>query len=434
MRTGNLVDDGKYFGLPVLTTTQRDALTPATGWKIFNSTSGVEEVYNGSTWLSYKAGTWTYAINDCDFGNSGSRIIWSTKLIPFLSGTVDTVQIYLTQAGTGATKVSFYDCDNCVIVRSDIYNTYFYGEALDYSGYFGTGVKAVSISGLTAEASLTNNTLYPYSTAAADTIGVSASGVGASIAGSAIGSEGSGGGIGVYLENGGKASISSGRFRLWDTAILASDVGVASTLVTKATVCTENTSYDLKVVHIGTAGSFFGDMDSTKIAVNAPSFGIVFQDSGTGGFTVSDKMNIRFSNTVTTDVSTLITETSAMGLLTGGALTPASGTLGATGLGVWVAPGTGYLVEQTSGFIKNVSWAGTTVPTLYIHLYDASTGGPLLTDNTASPSGTWERSTNGGSSWSAYATTDRANATTYIRYTPASLADNIVIRPVLSLV
>ena len=76
---------------------------------------------------------------------------------------------------------------------------------------------------------------------------------------------------------------------------------------------------------------------------------------------------------------------------------------------------------------------GTTVPTLQIQLYDAQTGGSLLTDSTVAPTGTWEKSTNSGGAWSAYDATDLANTTTYIRYTPASLADNIVIRPVLTL-
>lgn len=71
---------------------------------------------------------------------------------------------------------------------------------------------------------------------------------------------------------------------------------------------------------------------------------------------------------------------------------------------------------------------GGTVPTLTVRLYNADTGGLLLTDNTATPTqGTFEKSTD-GTSWSAYNTTDRANATTYIRYTPTSLADNIKVQ------
>lgn len=71
---------------------------------------------------------------------------------------------------------------------------------------------------------------------------------------------------------------------------------------------------------------------------------------------------------------------------------------------------------------------GGTVPTLTVRLYNADTGGLLLTDDTATPTqGTFEKSTN-GTSWSAYNDTDRANDTTYIRYTPTSLADNIKIQ------
>ena len=75
---------------------------------------------------------------------------------------------------------------------------------------------------------------------------------------------------------------------------------------------------------------------------------------------------------------------------------------------------------------------GGTVPTLEINLYDADTGGLLLTDDSATPTaGTWEKTTD-GTSWSAYNDTDRANATTWIRYTPTSLADNIKVQAFLT--
>lgn len=75
---------------------------------------------------------------------------------------------------------------------------------------------------------------------------------------------------------------------------------------------------------------------------------------------------------------------------------------------------------------------GATVPTLTIRLYDADTGGLLLTDDTATPTlGTFEKTTD-GTTWTAYNTTDRANATTWIRYTPTSLADNIKVAAYLT--
>ncbi len=76
---------------------------------------------------------------------------------------------------------------------------------------------------------------------------------------------------------------------------------------------------------------------------------------------------------------------------------------------------------------------GGTVPTLKVELFDADTGSSLLNDTTAAAaSGVWEKSTNGGSTWGSYNTTDKANETTYIRYTPTSLTDGIVVRALLT--
>ncbi len=75
---------------------------------------------------------------------------------------------------------------------------------------------------------------------------------------------------------------------------------------------------------------------------------------------------------------------------------------------------------------------GTTVPTLYVRLYDADTGGLLLEDDTDTPAnGTFEKTTD-GTTWTAYNDTDRANDTTWIRYTPTSLADNIKVQAYLT--
>jgi hypothetical protein len=94
-------------------------------------------------------------------------------------------------------------------------------------------------------------------------------------------------------------------------------------------------------------------------------------------------------------------------------------------------------VAHSSVTAKAFAWRfstafGTTVPTLYIRIYDAVSNNLLVEDDTATPAGTWEKSTDDGSNWTAYNTTDKGNETTYIRYTPASLGDNITVRAILS--
>lgn len=74
---------------------------------------------------------------------------------------------------------------------------------------------------------------------------------------------------------------------------------------------------------------------------------------------------------------------------------------------------------------------GSTVPAMRVRIYDAVTQSLLVDDNTSAPTGTWEKSTD-GTAWGAWNATDRANATTYYRYTPASIADSIVAKPVLT--
>lgn len=90
-------------------------------------------------------------------------------------------------------------------------------------------------------------------------------------------------------------------------------------------------------------------------------------------------------------------------------------------------------IEKSSVSSKIFAWwfntaFGGTVPTLTVRLYDADTGGLLLTDTTTTgASGTFQKATD-GVTWTAYNDTDRANNTTWIRYTPTSLADNIKVQ------
>lgn len=74
---------------------------------------------------------------------------------------------------------------------------------------------------------------------------------------------------------------------------------------------------------------------------------------------------------------------------------------------------------------------GSTVPTLRIRLYNAITNGILDDDDSVTQTGTWEKSTD-GVAWVTYNATDKTNETTFIRFTPASIPDNIQVRALLT--
>ena len=85
------------------------------------------------------------------------------------------------------------------------------------------------------------------------------------------------------------------------------------------------------------------------------------------------------------------------------------------------------LTNKTFAWRFASAWGGT-VPTLKVTIYDAVTGGVYLTDNTATPTGTWQKSINNGATFGGYDTNDYVNTGSYITYVPASLGDNIKVQ------
>ena len=76
---------------------------------------------------------------------------------------------------------------------------------------------------------------------------------------------------------------------------------------------------------------------------------------------------------------------------------------------------------------------GSTVPKLYVYLNNGVTGASLVTDDSVTQAGTWETSTD-GTNWGAFSTADRANETTYVRFTTTSGAtDGVTVAPILAL-
>lgn len=93
--------------------------------------------------------------------------------------------------------------------------------------------------------------------------------------------------------------------------------------------------------------------------------------------------------------------------------------------------------DLSSKTTKTFAWKfktafGSTVPTLRIRLYNAVTGSLLDDDDSITQAGTWQKTTD-GTTWGTYNTTDKANETTFIRFTPASIPDNIQVRAVITL-
>ena len=89
-------------------------------------------------------------------------------------------------------------------------------------------------------------------------------------------------------------------------------------------------------------------------------------------------------------------------------------------------------VTKTFAWKHNVAF-GSVVPDLRIRLYNAITDGILDDDNSVTQTGTWEKTINGGSTWTAYNTVDKGNEITFIRFTPASIPDNVQVRALLTL-
>lgn len=94
--------------------------------------------------------------------------------------------------------------------------------------------------------------------------------------------------------------------------------------------------------------------------------------------------------------------------------------------------------DLSSKTTKTFAWKhsvafGYTVPTLRIRLYNAITDSLLDDDDSVTQSGTWQKTIDGGSNWISYNSTDKGNNITFIRFTPASIPDNVQVKALLTL-
>ena len=162
-------------------------------------------------------------------------------------------------------------------------------------------------------------------------------------------------GKGVRIEHGAKVSMSNGMLVDWFQGICVENIGVAPKLTMVGVEFSRNSEHDIHVKHPGTTGSMFGVADREKVfADNVNNFTITYSDAAHGGFVSVGDLYLGRTIDSLTNVTDLITETSPMGLLSGGEIVKAGG------LNVTVQPGVGY-VRDVNGDVKRVEFAGGTL-------------------------------------------------------------------------
>ena len=183
----------------------------------------------------------------------------------------------------------------------------------------------------------------------------------------------------LWIENGAKCKLNAVNFTGWDYGIYnPNDAGAACTLLAVATTC-QTTNHHVIIENPNTIGSLFGCFETNKVSNVASSLSVVFLDTS-GGFTIDNKLNMTFTPTLSTDVSTLWLQASSMGVMKGGLLSTVSG------LTLSITPGYGYYHLNDNvlgpGYLHIVDWEQTelTVPTystVYVYFNSSSI---LVTD------------------------------------------------------
>jgi hypothetical protein len=246
-----------------------------------------------------------------------------------------------------AHKVSIYDCDINVLVKSSSQDTIFYGEYLDFNGTFTYGLKVESLNGYQALANIENYYVFPGVTGSIANYGTGTSSV---IDVVAARLEGFGDDYAFWIQNGSELNISAINILNFEYGIYNPNVGIGTTFdVDGASIV--SSLYDIYVDSPTTFGTFQGSADHTRVYKD-PSSQVYwsFLDRVDGELDITRKISITYDSGERVDLSTLLLEGSTMGILSGGVITSL------LGLTVSVSSGYGYL-ETNTGVIKRVDWS-----------------------------------------------------------------------------
>ncbi len=250
-------------------------------------------------------------------------------------------------------KVTFLDCDVNIYIKSTTQDTFFYGEYIDFNGAYSIGIKVEATNGFVAFANVEN--YYNLPSDGNPVIGNYITGPGSEIHVLACGNSNDGLGTAFYLQDGAFAELVSTNIDLFDKGIVLANVGAASSIAASGITCKDITTYDIEIAHPSSTGTIGGVINSTKIVVNQ-LVSILGQDTSNGRLLLSGGIDSLYADGEITDVSTIITETSTMGLISGGIMSDGGG------LNLDIAAGFGYhMAFPYTGQLKRLNWGDSSI-------------------------------------------------------------------------
>lgn len=249
-------------------------------------------------------------------------------------------------------KVSIYDFDIGIENKSVLGTSILYIEYTDINGNFINAAKNTASGGQISKLQLENFYTYPSGNVGA-VKHIESSGTAALLIVNSAGIQGGVGNTGISISNGGAAKISDILIEGFGIGVHAPNIGAASDININSAQLTLNT-LDFKIDHPIVNVKFQGVASHLKIINSSANINWVFLDHDDGDIEITRKLAITFPSGSHTDLSTLLVESGAVGVLSGGDLIP---------MGVFnlkVTAGYGYL-ENVINEIKRVDWVEVTL-------------------------------------------------------------------------
>lgn len=249
-------------------------------------------------------------------------------------------------------RIEIIDCD----IGINIYNsnalkeTMFYSEFVTVVGTYSYGTKIENVGGVKANVMSVHYNALPLG--ATSPIHFQIKGAEAELNVHACMIDGTTTDTGFIIQDGANTDVSSTVIKNANTAISLPNIGAASTLNSNA-LTIEGSTTDVNIQHPTATVTLSGTLDKSKVINESSNFDFLYLDGASGEIELSNQINMTFTDGTHTDISTLITQASSMGIMSGGALTDGGGFV------VNIASGFGYYA--VGNIIKRKDWTNTSI-------------------------------------------------------------------------